>query len=119
MRLRHACSLRRHERHDSAARVCTSEHWENCLSSRPPAPSDSDDTEQQVEKPNPGDPGSGLRVTTLSTDTVRPGPSGAQATRTIRVLDANGSFEVVAVDTTKSDNIHAIQVRIAPSEKTK
>jgi len=33
VRLRHACSLRRHERHDSAARVCTSEHWENCFSS--------------------------------------------------------------------------------------
>jgi hypothetical protein len=76
-------------------------------------------TEQQVEQPNPGDPGSGLRVTTLTTDTVRPGPSGAQATRTIQALDANGSFGVVSVDTTKSDNIHAIQVQIAPSEKSK
>ena len=76
-------------------------------------------TEQQVEQPNPGDPGSGLRVTTLTTDTVRPGPSGAQATRTIQARDANGSFGVVSVDTTKSDNIHAIQVQIAPSEKPK
>jgi hypothetical protein len=38
-------------------------------------------TEQQVEQPNPGDPRSGLRVTVLSVDTVRPGPSGAQTTR--------------------------------------
>ena len=76
-------------------------------------------TEQQLEKPDPGDPGSGLRVTTLSTDTVRPGPSGAQATRTVRVLDASGSFDIVAVDTTKSDNIHAIQVQIGPSEAPK
>ncbi len=76
-------------------------------------------TEQQVEKPDPGDPGSGLQVTTLSTDTVRPGPSGAQATRTIQVRDASGSFAVVSVDATKSDNIHAIQVQIAPSEKPK
>jgi hypothetical protein len=76
-------------------------------------------TEQQVEQPNPGDPGSGLRVTTLTTDTVRPGASGAQASRTIQVRDANGSFGVVSVDTTKSDNIHAIQVQIAPSEKPK
>jgi hypothetical protein len=75
--------------------------------------------EQQLEQPNPGDPGSGLRVTILSTDTVRPGPSGGQATRTIQVRDANGSFGVVSVDTTTSDNIHAIQVQIAPSEKTK
>jgi len=76
-------------------------------------------TEQQVEQPNPGDPGSGLRVITRTTDTVRPGPSGAQATQTIQVRDANGSFGVVSVDTTKSDNIHAIQVQIAPSEKPK
>ena len=73
-------------------------------------------TQQQVEHPNPGDPDSGLRVTTLTTDTVRPGPSGAQATRTIQARDANDSFGVVFVDTTKSDNIHAIQVQIAPSE---
>jgi hypothetical protein len=76
-------------------------------------------TEQQVEQPNPGDPGSGLRVTILTTDTVRPGPSGAQATRTIQVRDASGSFGVVSVDTTKSDNVRAIQVQIAPSEKPK
>jgi hypothetical protein len=76
-------------------------------------------TERQVEQPNPGDSAAGLRVTTLTTDTVRPGPSGAQATRTIQVRDADGSFGVVSVDTTKSDNIHAIQVQIAPSEKPK
>ena len=74
---------------------------------------------QQVEQADPGDPGSGLRVTILTTDTVRPGPSGAQATRTVQVRDANGSFGVVSVDTTKSDNIHAIQVQIAPSKVIK
>jgi hypothetical protein len=73
-------------------------------------------TQQQVEQPDPGDPGSGLRVITLTTDTARPGPSGAQATRTIQMRDANGSFGVVFVDTTKSDNSHAIQVQIAPPE---
>jgi hypothetical protein len=77
-------------------------------------------TVQQVEQSNPGD--SGLRVTILTTDTVSPGASGAQATRTIQARDANGSYGslgVVSVDTTKSDNIHAIQVQIAPSEKPK
>src|SRR6266481_5858338 len=68
-------------------------------------------TEQQVEQSNPGDPGSGLRVTTLTTDTVRPGPSGAQATRTVQVRGANDSFGIVSVDTKKSDDIHAIQVQ--------
>jgi hypothetical protein len=76
-------------------------------------------TEQQVEQPNPGDPVSGLRVTTLTTDTVRPGASGAQATRTIQARDANGGFGVVSVDTSKADNIHAIEVQISPSQKPK
>jgi hypothetical protein len=76
-------------------------------------------TEKQVEQSNPGDPGSGLRVTTLTTDTVRPGQSGAQATRTVQVRGANDSLGIVSVDTKKSDDMHAIQVQIAPSEKPK
>jgi len=76
-------------------------------------------TEKQVEQPDPGNPGSGLRVTTLTTDTVRPGTSAAQATRTIQARDANGNLGVVSVDTSKSDNIHAIQIQIAPSQKPK
>ena len=76
-------------------------------------------TEKQVEKPDPGDPDSGPRVMTVTTDAVRPGPSGAQAMTTIQMRDANGNFGVVSVDTTKSDNLHAIQVEIAPSEKPK
>ena len=76
-------------------------------------------TEQQVQRPTPGDPGSSLRVTISTTDTVRPGSSGAKATRTVQERDANGSLGVVFVDTTKSDNVHAIQVQIAPSEKPK
>jgi hypothetical protein len=74
-------------------------------------------TEKQVAQPIPGDPSSGLQVTTLTTDTVRPGPSGAQATQTILMRDANGNFGVVSVDIAKSDNIHAIQIQIAPAEK--
>jgi hypothetical protein len=76
-------------------------------------------TEQRVEQANPGDPGSGLQVITVTIDTVRPGASGAQATRTIQARDANGSFPVISVDTTKSDNVHAIQVQIAPSAPPK
>jgi|SRR5580658_3785966 hypothetical protein len=76
-------------------------------------------TARQVERPDPGDPGAGLQVTVLTNDTVRTGPSGAQATQTVQMRDANGSFGVVSVDTSKSDNIHAIQVQIAPSEKPK
>ncbi len=76
-------------------------------------------TEQKVEQANPGDPGAGLEVSTITVDTVRPGSAGAQATRTVQERDANGDFGVISVDTTKSDNLHAIQVQIAPSEKPK
>lgn len=74
-------------------------------------------TARQLERANPGDPDSGLRVSVVTTDTVRPGSSGAQATQTIQLLDSNGNFEVVSVDTAKSDNTHAVQVQIGPSEK--
>jgi hypothetical protein len=74
---------------------------------------------RQVERPDPGDPGAGLRVSIVTTGTVRPGSSGAQATQTIQMRDANGSFGVVSVDTAKSDNVHAVQVQIVPSAPPK
>jgi hypothetical protein len=69
---------------------------------------------QKVEEPNPGDPNAGLRVTSLISDKVSSGPSGPQATRTVRVRNGGGEFEVMSVDAAKSDNIHAIQVQIGP-----
>src|SRR6266852_963337 len=75
-------------------------------------------TQHQVEQPDPGNPDSGLRVTVLTTDTLRPGSSGSRTTRTIEALDPNGNLAVVSVDTTKSDNT-AVQVQIAPPEKKK
>jgi hypothetical protein len=74
-------------------------------------------TQHQVEQPDPGDPGSGLRVTILTTDTQRPGSSGSKSTRTIQALDPNGSLTVVSVDTAKTDNAGTVQVQIAPPEK--
>jgi hypothetical protein len=71
---------------------------------------------QKVEEPNPGDPSAGLRVTSLISDKLNSGPSGAQATRTVQVRNGGGEFEVKSVDTAKSDNIHAIQVQIGPSK---
>jgi hypothetical protein len=76
-------------------------------------------TGQQVEKLNPGQPADGLQVTILTNDTVLQDPGGAQGTRTVRERDANGNFGVISVDTTKSDNSHAVQVQIAPAAKPK
>ena len=74
-------------------------------------------TQQQVEQPNPGDPSAGLRVTIVSTDTVRPGASEVQGTHTIQTRDANGNFGTVSVDLSKSNNLHTVQVPAAPAEK--
>lgn len=81
------------------------------------SPTGQQTTQQQVEQTNPGDPAAGLRVTVISTDTVRPGVSQALGTQTIQMRDANGNFGTVSVDISKSTNVHAIQVQIAPSKK--
>jgi hypothetical protein len=73
-------------------------------------------TEQKVEQTNPGDPGAGLRVSVLVDGRIVAGPSGEESTITIRVRDANGSFGIVSVDTTKSDRIPTIQIQQTPSE---
>ena len=73
---------------------------------------------EQVEQPNFGDPASGsMRVIQITNDTTRTGPSGMQATRTVQVRNGSGSYDTVMVDTSKSDNKHAIQVQIAPPAK--
>ena len=74
-------------------------------------------TERQVEQPNPGAPNAGLRVTTKTIDIVRSGASGTQSTSTIQVRDASGSFNVVSVDTRKSDQVPLKPVQTAPPEK--
>jgi hypothetical protein len=74
-------------------------------------------TEQQVEQTNPGDPGAGLRVSVMVDGRTVPGPSGEQATVTIRARDSNGNFGIVSVDTTKADRIPTIQVQQTPAEK--
>jgi len=74
-------------------------------------------TEQKVEQINPGDPGSGLRLSVLVDGKIVPEPSGEQSTVTIRAHDSNGSFGIVSVDTTKADRIPTIQVQQTPAEK--
>lgn len=76
-------------------------------------------TERQVEKINPGDPSSGPRVSVFFGDRVQSAPSGEQATRTIRVRDASGSFEVVSVETKKTDRTHPVQLQQTPAQQSK
>jgi hypothetical protein len=74
-------------------------------------------TEQRIEQINPGDPGSGLRVSVLVDGKIVPEPSGEQSTVTIRARDSNGSFGIVSVDTTKADRIPTVQIQQTPAEK--
>jgi hypothetical protein len=73
----------------------------------------------QIAQPNPADPNAGLQVSIVTSSGVTAGPSGARSTQTVRQLDANGDLPVVSVDTKQSNNNHAVQVQIAPSEKSK
>lgn len=68
-------------------------------------------TDQRLEQTNPGDPGSGLRVSVLVDGRMDPGPAGEQSTVTIRARDSNGNLGIVSVDTTKADRIPTIQVQ--------
>jgi hypothetical protein len=74
-------------------------------------------TEQKVEQINPGDPGSGLRVSVIIDGRIVPGPSGEQSTVNIRARDVNGGFGIVSVDTTKADRIPTIPIQQTAAEK--
>ncbi len=76
-------------------------------------------TERRLEQVTPTDPGAGMQVTTKSLDRVQSDASGTRATSTVEARDVGGSFIVVSFDTQKSDNIHAIDVDIAPPPQTK
>jgi hypothetical protein len=68
-------------------------------------------TEERVEQTDPGDPGSGLRVSIVTDGKIVPAQSGELSTVTIRARDSNGSFGVVSVDITKGDRIPTIQIQ--------
>jgi hypothetical protein len=73
-------------------------------------------TEQKVEHINPGNPGSGLRVSVLVDGKIVPEPSGERSTVTIRARDSNGNFGIVSVDTTKADRIPTVQIQQMPQK---
>jgi len=74
-------------------------------------------TDRKVEQINPGDPGSGLRVSVLVDGKIVPELSGEQSTVTIRARDSNDNFGIVSVDTTKADRIPTVQIQQTPAPK--
>jgi len=76
-------------------------------------------TEQQAKQPNPNDPSDGFQVSTKTKYVVRYNASGTEQTKTIQERDTNGTFNVVSVETQKSDQVPAVQGPITPSENPK
>ena len=74
-------------------------------------------TEQRVEELNPGDPHAGLQVSSKTKYTVQYGASGTQQTKTVQARDANGAFNVISLETRKSDQVPAAREQTAPSDK--
>lgn len=77
---------------------------------------DSEQTTKVLEQTNPGDPGAGLWVSTVTTEGERLGPAGAQMAETIQQRDANGNLDVVSVDITKADSANAVNIQIGPAK---
>lgn len=73
--------------------------------------------EQQVEQPAAGNPSDGLQVSAKTKYTVRYAASGTRQTKTIQTRAANGTFNVVSVQTEKSDQVPPAQAPNAPSHK--
>jgi hypothetical protein len=68
-------------------------------------------SEQKIEQLNPVAPGEGLRATQKTIDIVRPQSGGRKdESRTIQMLDANGGFGVVWVDTSKKESSATVNV---------
>ena len=78
---------------------------------------DGETSEQQVEQPSPGNPSDGPKVSAKTKYIVRYGSFGTQSTKTIQVRGGNGNFNVVSVETRKSDQVPPAQVPTAPSDK--
>ena len=75
-------------------------------------------TTLQVERPNPGDPGAGLRVTQEAIDIVRPGGNGAaQQTTTVLAADPDGRMNTVWVDMGKTNNPAVVHVEATGEKK--
>ena len=76
-------------------------------------------TIQQVERPDPGDPGAGLHVTQQAIDIVRPGSNGvAQQTSTIVTTDTNGNTNTVWVDMGRSNQPPPPSVKVDTAPTT-
>lgn len=74
-------------------------------------------TEQQIARPNPGNPSDGMQPATKTKYTVRYGSSGTQQTTTREARDPDGNFNVISVETRKSEQAAPSQPPAAAANK--
>ena len=79
--------------------------------------SDEEMTEQQVELPDPNSPNTSRQAIAKTKYTVQYASSGTRRTKTVQTRDINGDFNVVSVETQKSDQGPAEQVQQQTSQK--
>jgi hypothetical protein len=77
-------------------------------------------TEHLIEQVDTGDPQAGLVVSTKTTNVIVSKAEGTKETDTTSARNPdNADFSVVSIETKKTDQIPAIQVQTAPSDKPK
>jgi hypothetical protein len=76
-------------------------------------------SEQRIEQHKPGNPADGLQVTAKTKYTVHYAAGGTQQTKTIQARDSSGNFDVISVETEKSDQVPAQQAPKTPPDKSK
>ena len=76
--------------------------------------SDRETTEQQLEQANPDNPNADLQVRAKTKYTVHYAAPSTEQTKTTQASDGNGTFNVVSVETQKSDQIPPAQASDKP-----
>ena len=76
--------------------------------------SDRETTEQQVEQANPDSPNASLQVRTKTKYVVHYATSGREQIKTTQASDGTGAFNVVSVETQKSDQVPPAQASDKP-----
>jgi hypothetical protein len=78
-----------------------------------------ENTRQQTEQVNLGNPNAPLQVTVGSTGSEHTAAAGTSGTNSVETRGSDGRLHVVSVDMSKSDKTPPVEVQIAPANKPK
>jgi hypothetical protein len=84
-------------------------HWTQRITTIQEHRTGRETTEQQVDRPNPGNPSDGPQVIAKTKYTVQYAASGSNEEKTTQVPDGNGAFKVFYLETRKSERVSSAQ----------